>query len=116
MISPVVQRNQEKIDTTEAYESILTGKSNQRHQDFIECIVDLREYDVPFHVRFAIDNGDFIATFTSVMSFYLRCGQWYDVSVSSTGVILEKRTDLLQHAEVHVCAFDIETTKLLRRD
>ncbi|KAF9603800.1 hypothetical protein IFM89_037934 [Coptis chinensis] len=63
---PIVQRNQEMIDTTEAYESILTGK---RHQDFIECIVDLREYDVPFHVRFAIDNGDFIATFTSVMSF-----------------------------------------------
>ncbi|KAF9588484.1 hypothetical protein IFM89_011644, partial [Coptis chinensis] len=54
--------------------------SNQRHQDFIECIVDLREYDVPFHVHFAIDN--------------------------------EKRTDLLQCAEVHVCAFDIETTKL----
>lgn len=26
--------------------------------------------------------------------------------------MLEKRTDLLQRAEVHVCAFDIETTKL----
>ncbi|KAF9618827.1 hypothetical protein IFM89_002695 [Coptis chinensis] len=106
---PIVQRNQKKIDTAEAYESILTGK---RHQDFIEYIVDLREYDIPFHVRFAIDNGDFIATFTSVMSFYLKCGKWYDVSVSNTGVILEKRTDLLQRAEVHVCAFDIETTKL----
>lgn len=47
-------------------------------------------------------------------SFYtdVRCGQWYDVSVSSVGVILEKRSDLLQRAEVHVCAFDIETTKL----
>lgn len=42
----------------------------------------------------------------------VRCGQWYDVSVSSTGVMLEKRNDLLQRAEVHVCAFDIETTKL----
>lgn len=42
----------------------------------------------------------------------MRCGQWYDVSVSSTGVMLEKRTDLLQRAEVRVCAFDIETTKL----
>ena len=42
----------------------------------------------------------------------IRCGQWYDVIVSSTGVMLEKRTDLLQRAEVHVCAFDIETTKL----
>lgn len=42
----------------------------------------------------------------------MRCGQWYDVSISSTGVLLEKRIDLLQRAEVHVCAFDIETTKL----
>lgn len=42
----------------------------------------------------------------------MRCGQWYDVSVSSTGVVLERRTDLLQRAEVRVCAFDIETTKL----
>lgn len=42
----------------------------------------------------------------------LRCGQWYDVSVSSTGVTIEKRIDLLQRPEVRVCAFDIETTKL----
>lgn len=42
----------------------------------------------------------------------VRCGQWYDVSVSSAGLMLEKRTDLLQRAEVRVCAFDIETTKL----
>lgn len=42
----------------------------------------------------------------------MRCGQWYDVSVSSTGVMLERRTDLLQRAEIRVCAFDIETTKL----
>ncbi|XP_042499556.1 DNA polymerase epsilon catalytic subunit A-like isoform X2 [Macadamia integrifolia] len=95
----VVERNQAKIDATEAYESILSGKSKQRPQDFIDCIVDLREYDVPYHIRFAIDND-------------VRCGQWYDVSISSNGVILEKRSDLLQRAEVHVCAFDIETTKL----
>ncbi|KAH7561206.1 hypothetical protein JRO89_XS10G0191000 [Xanthoceras sorbifolium] len=95
----VVERNREKFDASEAYESILTGKREQRPQDFLDCIVDLREYDVPYHVRFAIDND-------------VRCGQWYDVSVSSTGVMLEKRTDLLQRAEVHVCAFDIETTKL----
>ncbi|XP_058067456.1 DNA polymerase epsilon catalytic subunit A-like isoform X2 [Magnolia sinica] len=95
----VVERNKAKMDAAEAYESIFSGKSNQRPQDFIDCIIDLREYDVPYHVRFAIDND-------------VRCGQWYDVSVSSTGVILEKRDDLLQRAEVHVCAFDIETTKL----
>lgn len=42
----------------------------------------------------------------------VRSGQWYNVSISSTDVILEKRSDLLQRAEVRVCAFDIETTKL----
>lgn len=43
----------------------------------------------------------------------IRCGQWYDVGVSSNnGVTLEKKTDLLQRAEVRICAFDIETTKL----
>jgi len=26
----------------------------------VDCIIDLREYDVPYHVRFAIDNGNFI--------------------------------------------------------
>lgn len=42
----------------------------------------------------------------------VRCGQWYDICVSSAGILLERRSDLLQRAEVHVCAFDIETTKL----
>lgn len=46
------------------------------------------------------------------MATDVRCGQWYDVSICSSGPLLEKRSDLLQRAEVHVCAFDIETTKL----
>ncbi|KNA12254.1 hypothetical protein SOVF_127620 [Spinacia oleracea] len=95
----VVDRNKTKFEAAQAYESIITGKGQQRPQDFVDCITDLREYDVPYHVRFCIDND-------------LRCGQWYDVGISSTGVVLEKRIDLLQRAEVHVCAFDIETTKL----
>ncbi|KAK1354606.1 DNA polymerase epsilon catalytic subunit [Heracleum sosnowskyi] len=95
----VVKRNQAEFDAAQAYESILAGRSKQRTQDFIDYISDLREYDVPYHIRFAIDKD-------------VRSGQWYDVSVSSSGVTLERRTDLLQRAEVHVCAFDIETTKL----
>lgn len=42
----------------------------------------------------------------------IRCGLWYMVSVESSQTKLERRTDLLQRAEVRVCAFDIETTKL----
>lgn len=42
----------------------------------------------------------------------MRSGQWYNVGVSGSDVLLQRREDLLQRAEVHVCAFDIETTKL----
>ena len=42
----------------------------------------------------------------------VRCGQWYTVKVDSSKVTMENRADLLQRAEVHVCAFDIETSKL----
>lgn len=48
----------------------------------------------------------------SLIFIDIRCGQWYDVSISNDGITLEKRTDLLQRADVCVCAFDIETTKL----
>ncbi|KAJ0887133.1 putative DNA-directed DNA polymerase [Helianthus annuus] len=95
----------------------------------MDRIVDLREYDVPYHVRFAIDNGEInsthmpmynkclnilYVTFFTLKSYLsdIRSGLWYDVNVSSDGVTLERRHDLLQRAEVHVCAFDIETTKL----
>ncbi|WVZ75286.1 hypothetical protein U9M48_023358, partial [Paspalum notatum var. saurae] len=95
----VVEKNEEKLDAVEAFETIHGVKRVERPQDYINYIIDLREYDVPYHVRFAIDND-------------LRCGQWYNVSVSSSDVLLQRREDLLQRAEVHVCAFDIETTKL----
>lgn len=32
----------------------------------MEHLLDLREADVPFHIRFCIDEG-------------VRCGQWYEV-------------------------------------
>ncbi|XP_020214340.1 DNA polymerase epsilon catalytic subunit A isoform X3 [Cajanus cajan] len=99
-LMPSIERNKAKSDAAEAFLSMSTERSREhKHQDFLECIIDLREYDVPYHVRFAIDND-------------IRCGQWYDVGVSLNGVTLEKRTDLLQRAEVRICAFDIETTKL----
>eukprot|EP01018_Ginkgo_biloba_P017404 Gb_06608 [translate_table: standard] len=98
---PVVERNRAKLEASEAYESFFYGKSDnkQRIQDYLDCIIDMREYDVPYHVRFSIDND-------------VRCGQWFTVKVDSAKVTVEKRADLLQRAEVHVCAFDIETTKL----
>jgi DNA polymerase epsilon subunit 1 len=62
--------------------------------------VDIREYDVPYHHRFAIDTET-------------RCGTWYTVrAVPGAGIVLSAREDLLLRAEMRVCAFDIECTKL----
>ena len=61
--------------------------------------MDIREYDVPYHHRFAIDTET-------------RCGQWYMVRSAAGQVVLSPREDLLLRAEMRVCAFDIECTKL----
>jgi DNA polymerase epsilon subunit 1 len=68
-------------------------------QEAVDSIVDMREYDVPYHVRFAIDTNT-------------RIGHWYSVRAAGGRVVLAHRGDLLQRAEPRVCAFDIETTKL----
>ena len=62
-------------------------------------IESIREYDVQYHERFAIDTGT-------------RCGLWYQVSTKNGESTLEKRADLIRWATPVVCAFDIETTKL----
>ncbi|KAF8072990.1 POL2A [Scenedesmus sp. PABB004] len=67
--------------------------------DVLECIVGMREYDVPYHVRFAIDTDT-------------RAGHWYTVRAQDGVTSLTHRPDLLQRAEPVICAFDIETTKL----
>jgi len=63
------------------------------------AVEDIREYDVPFHVRYAIDAG-------------LRSGHWFTASACEGVVTLTPRTDLIFRGEPRVCAFDIETTKL----
>ena len=62
-------------------------------------MIDIREYDVPYHMRFLIDTET-------------RCGWWYNVRAMSGEVTLTHRDDILARGEVRVCAFDIETTKL----
>ncbi len=43
--------------------------SNLPLQDALEAVEDMREYDVPFHMRWAIDTG-------------ARCGWWYTVKAT----------------------------------
>lgn len=104
-------------------------------QDYLEAITDLREHDVPYHVRFSIDTD-------------VRAGQWFQVSgeagacadeassarqrscasfraldimrgdplpqVSAHGgrAVLKPLPEMKRMAEPTICAFDIETTKL----
>ncbi|KAG2442618.1 hypothetical protein HXX76_002703 [Chlamydomonas incerta] len=70
-----------------------------RGQDIREAFLEMREYDVPYHIRFAIDTD-------------VRVGHWYTVRCHEGVTSLDRRHDLLQRAEPRICAFDIETTKL----
>ena len=70
-----------------------------RAQDALDAVLDMREHDVPYHMRFQIDTG-------------VRCGYWYDVRAAHGRMGLSWREDLVQRAEPRICAFDIETTKL----
>eukprot|EP00873_Tetraselmis_striata_P038899 jgi/Tetstr1/459163/TSEL_004609.t1 len=97
----VVHKNQSERANTDVYAVYAAGGSSKAHrtQDALEYIEDMREYDVPYHQRFAIDMD-------------VRAGQWFMVSASAGVISLSPRKDLLQRAEPRICAFDIETTKL----
>lgn len=75
------------------------GKSRVAHVDAEDCINDIREYDVPYHLRVAIDKD-------------IRVGLWYQVSFHHGNVDISKILSRVKRAEPTVMAFDIETTKL----
>ncbi|GAB4815178.1 hypothetical protein N2152v2_002224 [Parachlorella kessleri] len=105
-VAPIVGRNKRRKEGTSAYAALSTAQQptakkagKERLQDALDSIVDMREHDVPYHVRFEIDCD-------------VRCGHWFTVRAKGGKVSLERRADLLQRAEPRICAFDIETTKL----
>jgi DNA polymerase epsilon subunit 1 len=75
----------------------VAADSAARQKDFTDYIYDIREYDVTYYQRFAVDKG-------------VRVGMWYVASMEAGTIKLEKRSDLLDRARVKVMAFDIETT------
>lgn len=68
-------------------------------EDIMETLVDIREHDVPYLMRVAIDEK-------------INVSKWYDVRVTPRNAIIYERSDLLDRPEMSVCAWDIETTKL----
>ncbi|TGZ80191.1 DUF1744-domain-containing protein [Ascodesmis nigricans] len=64
-----------------------------------ESIIDIREYDVPYHVRVSIDKD-------------IRIGKWYTVEAKHGVIKIDCIVDRLARPDPVVLAFDIETTKL----
>ncbi|KAF2077511.1 hypothetical protein CYY_001210 [Polysphondylium violaceum] len=122
---PIIKRNKIKSNTSQAYEdsfhsfqtllannnlnnnSLNSGSSNSNGnkntntlKSATEYIFDIREYDVPYYVRSAIDLN-------------IRVGVWYDI-IRESGVQFPTVTlnkERVGRPDPRVLAFDIETTK-----
>ena len=91
------------------------GAKSAKDKDPREGIVDIREYDVPYYLRVAIDNGVYTVSFfpprSSWLSTDIRVGLWYGVTFTAGIPSFTPITDRVKRAEPVVMAFDIETTK-----
>lgn len=105
ILNPIIQDNQKKKDARDVYSAVninyneddfeISGKiSNIQPLDYID---DIKEYDVPYHVRVAIDKN-------------LRVGKWYSVEAKHDNIAF-KELDIVAPPDPVVLAFDIETSK-----
>ncbi|KAI9179806.1 DNA polymerase epsilon catalytic subunit [Blastocladiella emersonii ATCC 22665] len=76
-----------------------SASRSARNADPLACILDVREYDVPYYLRVAIDLD-------------LRVGIWYTVTTENGKTEINVQADKLLPPDPVVLAFDIETTKL----
>ncbi|KAJ9089638.1 DNA polymerase epsilon catalytic subunit [Entomophthora muscae] len=111
-IQPLASKNENDKNAKDAYANALLslqGKDtlqptneNDASYNVWSNIIGIREYDVPYLVRAAIDID-------------LRVGLWYTVRPNKESIndlIIQHRPDLVKRADPVVLAFDIETTKL----
>jgi DNA polymerase epsilon subunit 1 len=101
-----VKKNKEREKTNTFYMKLLSatlaGSSNiDQNLDYMDFILDIREHDVPYHVRVSIDLQIF-------------CGLWYNIRCKGGSELpaIIQRPDILERPDLIVLAYDIETTKL----
>lgn len=105
-LMPIVRRNAKRAATTGAYAGAAGAAGGagaegggEEPVDYFEAITDMREYDVPYHVRVAIDCE-------------LRVGAWFEVTPTRGGAVTVRLLrDMVVKADPRVLAFDIECTK-----
>ncbi|KAF4585906.1 DNA polymerase epsilon [Ophiocordyceps camponoti-floridani] len=111
-IIPVAEKNKKNMDAIDTYAEVVMasgdvdlfddddmrddGKTFKEASDFI---IDIREYDVPYHVRVMIDLD-------------IRVGKWYFVEAKHGTTRIWANEERSLPADPTVLAFDIETTKL----
>uniref|UniRef100_A0A8C3L2P4 DNA polymerase epsilon catalytic subunit n=1 Tax=Chrysolophus pictus TaxID=9089 RepID=A0A8C3L2P4_CHRPC len=112
-ISPAVRKNRERDHASDVYTSMLSSAlaggslttaeegASKKVTNQMDNIVDMREYDVPYHVRLSID-------------LKIHVAHWYNVRYrgSTFPPEITRRDDLVERPDPVVLAFDIETTKL----
>ncbi|KAI9489936.1 hypothetical protein BDB00DRAFT_875783 [Zychaea mexicana] len=114
ILLPAAQKNREKTNAVDTYAEVVSETNHIRYDpgsglasmssrknfnEAIENIIDIREYDVPYYVRVAIDLN-------------IRVGVWYTAkAMPDETVVLTRREDLVQRPDPVTMAFDIETTK-----
>eukprot|EP00798_Chlamydomonas_sp_ICE-L_P017971 gene17971-24376_t len=96
-LMPIIWSNRDKAKTKAARAVLANpvdeeGTSYTSIKDVMESIIDMREYDVPYHIRFAIDSD-------------VRCGHWFTVKCLDGDTSLHRRADLLQRAKTCICAW-----------
>jgi DNA polymerase epsilon subunit 1 len=117
-IVPLAQANGAKRDAVDAYAEVVSAttgaasmdidlegefdgsslKNPGRDKDPRECIIDVREYDVPYYLRVAMDVE-------------IRVGLWYEITFNEGRPSFSLMVERVKRADPVVMAYDIETTK-----
>ncbi|KAJ8673754.1 hypothetical protein QAD02_005016 [Eretmocerus hayati] len=108
-IMTAVRANKEREKSNTHYARMLAEAFSHQERideqrkiiDHMDNILDIREHDVPHHVRVSIDLEIFV-------------GLWYSVKTrgSTQPPVITRRPDIVEPPEPVVLAYDIETTKL----
>lgn len=109
-INLAVKKNREREKNNTFYMKMLSsslgpskgdGGGFPSNQDYMDQILDIREHDVPYHVRVSIDLQVF-------------CGLWYNIRCrgGTELPVISLRSDIIERPDPIVLAYDIETTKL----
>lgn len=103
-VMPYVKKNRDKQKNSLSFNEVVKRKvdptASKKQFDYADSIIDIREYDVPYHVRVSIDLKIFV-------------GHWYFVRGRGTEPPEIKLCEEIQQpADITVLAYDIETTKL----